>query len=338
MAKGKLELRNEALSLFMKEFEEIDTPPLEYFHPFLCPVAIAEAMVREHLVEDYNVLELLVLRLYHAGFHDVEQLASLSGMKEEVVQKALDNEIMVYHHINMEDGSITEMGYQTLKENENGSLIKHTMYLTPRRMQIEAATGTVIPGYLEDKIEFMKNVWDERFDGVVPKEAVEQDEELRREINERIQEYKHMDILNEGDTIVEIEQLRSTQIYYRWAYLAQFHGMKYPMIVMRGYRSIDNVNADSVQKALYGKHVAVPLAISKTDQLLFEQYGMEIEGVLVREDEMFEYLNEQIEAFDFSRNIDDIQVDEDEDVVYADEQTNDTEVEETLTEEGGDDE
>ena len=31
---------------------------------------MAEAMVKEHIIEDYGALELLVLRLYEAGFHD----------------------------------------------------------------------------------------------------------------------------------------------------------------------------------------------------------------------------------------------------------------------------
>lgn len=42
---------------------------------------MAEAMVKEHIIEDYDAFELLVLRLYDAGFHEVRDIASLSGMK-----------------------------------------------------------------------------------------------------------------------------------------------------------------------------------------------------------------------------------------------------------------
>ena len=47
----------------------------------------------------------------------------------------------------------------------------HVMYDTPRRLQIEAATGTVIPSFLEENnIKRLKSVLEERADGVVPRE------------------------------------------------------------------------------------------------------------------------------------------------------------------------
>ena len=46
----------------------------------------------------------------------------------------------------------------------------------------------MIPAYLEEKSEYMKEILEERADGIVPRESVEQDEELCREINERIKE------------------------------------------------------------------------------------------------------------------------------------------------------
>ena len=324
MARSLKELQNEALSLFMDNFKGKNILPLKYFHMFLCPVAAAEAMVKEHIIEDYDFLELLILRLYDAGFHDVEQLTTLSGMKREVVKKVLENEIMVYRHISMEDGVITEMGRKTLEENAAGALVTHTMYSTPRRLQIEAATGTVIPGYLEEKVEYMKTILDDKADSVVPRESVEQDEELRREINERILEYKHMDILNEGNTIQEIEKLWSTQIFYRWAYLAQFEGMKYPMIVMRGYRSISNVNAESVKKSNFGYNVAVPLAIARTDAGFLKKHGMQMEDVLVREDNAFEYLLEKTIDFNVKYEAEELHM-EMEPIVYEDERIADTE-------------
>lgn len=290
------EKREEALELFLKENEGSDLE-LEFFHSFLCPVALAEAMVREHIVEDYDALELLILRLYDVGFRDAETLASLSGMKLAMVERALNNEIFVYNHIDSYTGKITEIGRQTLKENESDELENHVMYLTPRRFQIEAVTGTVIPSYLEEKTVHMKPVFEEWFDGIVPQESVEQDEELKNEINERLKEYKHLDILNEGDTIRSIEELRTTQIYYRWAYLSRFKGMKFPMIVLRGYKSLEKVNIGSRKKGKYGKHVVIPLSISKTDAEFLRQHGISFDGTIVREDHLFEYLYNSVGTF-----------------------------------------
>ena len=272
--------RDEALELFLKENEGSDLE-LEFFH----------------IVEDYDALELLVLRLYDVGFRDAETLASLSGMKLPMIERALNNEIFVYSHIDSDTGEITEIGRQTLKENESDALENHVMYLTPRRFQVEAVTGTVIPSYLEEKTDYMYPVLEERYDGIVPQESVEQDEELKKEINERLKEYKHLDILNEGDTIRSIEELRTSQIFYRWAFLTRYKGMKFPMIALRGYKSIEKVNLKSRKKGSYGKHVVIPLSISKTDAVFLNQHGITFDGTIVREDHLFEYLYNSVGTF-----------------------------------------
>lgn len=318
------EIRKESETLFLSKFD--GNPPLKllYFHTFLCPVAIAEVMVKEHIVEDFEALELLVLRLYDAGFHTAKAIATLSGMKEVMIERVLNNEVMVYHHIDNETGAITEMGRKTLEESANGNAVSHTMYDTPRRMQIEAATGTVIPGYLEADIKFMKQILEERTDGVVPIQSVYFDEELRKEINNRLLEYKHMDILNEGDTIVSIERLHTTQIFYRWAYLAKFEGMKYPMIVVSGYKSIDNMNANSIKNKNYGEKVAIPLSLSETDDEYLKNNQICFDGVIVRKDSAFEYLLEKTSGFSFNTENEDVQI-TNEKFVYEDEKVAETE-------------
>lgn len=318
------EIRKESEKLFLSKFDEKIPLKLLYFHTFLCPVAMAEVMVKEHIVEDFDALELLVLRLYDAGFHTAQSIAALSGMKEVMVERALNNEVMVYHHIDNETGSITDMGRKTLEENENGNAVSHTIYDTPRRMQIEAATGTVIPGYLETDVKWMKQILEEKADGVVPVQTVDFDEELRTEINNRLLEYKHMDILNEGETIVGIEKLHTTQIFYRWANLAKFEGMTYPMIIMQGYKSIDKMNAGSIKSKNYGEKVAVPLSISETDDEFLRKNGICFDDVLVRKDSAFEYLLEKTKSFNFDKSSDDIQIKE-EKFVYEDEKMAETE-------------
>lgn len=325
MKKTTKDIREESKKIFLEYIGENSNLRLLYFHTFLCPIAMAEAMVKEHIIEDYGALELLVLRLYEAGFHDSKEIASLSGMKETMIERVLSSEINVYHHIDISTGEITDMGWQTLKENEQGNSVSHVMYDTPRRLQIEAATGTVIPSFLEENnIKRLKSVLEERADGVVPRESVEYDEELRNEINERLLEYKHMDILNEGDTIKSIESLRTTQIYYRWAYLVKFEGMKYPMVVMQGNKSISNVNDESIKNGNYGKKVVQPLSISETDAAFLKENGFVFEDVLVRRDDVFEYLNEKTLNFRFQQEQTDIEI-EDENAVFEDERIVETE-------------
>ena len=104
MKKTTKDIREESKKIFLEYVGENSNLRLLYFHTFLCPIAMAEAMVKEHIIEDYGALELQVLRLYEAGFHDSKEIASLSGMKETMIERVLSSEINVYHHIDISPG------------------------------------------------------------------------------------------------------------------------------------------------------------------------------------------------------------------------------------------
>jgi len=294
--------------LFMKNFEEEPSLSLQYFHPFQCPVAVAEALVKEHHIQDYSVFSILLLRLIKAGFSKIEQMVYFSGMSAETVtaffNRALaDNQCK---YIDPEDPSrgvmLAELGEETLNENEQGnedmSAKAHVMYDMPRMMHIEAVTGTVIPSYMERKTIDSKP--DETLgDFILPRETVEMDEELNREIKARIDEYISSDYIKSGDVINDFESITSKKMLFRWAYLAKFEGMKYPMIIMTGRKKVDNVNAKSQKEGRFD-FLAMPVAISRTDSLYLEQNGIGFENVLIREDEYFEYLVEKTQDFEFT--------------------------------------
>ena len=298
-------------ALFSERFGEKAAALVTRFFPFYCPVAVADAMVEEHIVEDYDVLELLVLRLLAAGLHDIGMLARLSGMPESIIERALQNEEMVYRHVD-ENWNLTEMGRITLEQNsvpragqpaeedpdgESAKSVNHVIYKTPRTLQIEAVTGTVIPGYMETRPD---NMPDSREFGsgdrvIMPKESVEQDEELRREINERLEEYQKLDILKAGDTVLRVLELQSRDIRYRASYLVMMEGMRYPMIVMRGFKSVDKANRGSLGKGAFGQQEIRPLALSATDSAYLKGMGVSVEDIYVREDSVFQYLRTEAE-------------------------------------------
>ncbi len=304
MSKTDEEKRLETEKLFLSNFDAESTIKLLQFISFWCPIAITEVIVKEHVVEDYEALELLTLRLYDAGFRSTEAIAGLSGMKEEIIERALNNEIFVYRHINNETGEISEMGRRTLAENSNGiaNAKNHVIYDTPRRMQIEAITGTVIPRFMEVDERKMSQAVIDNERCIVPIQTVNYDDELRSEINTRLLEYKNRDILDKGDTITEIVKIQPMQMYYRKAYLAKFEGMIYPMIVFQGFKSIDKINFNSKKISNFGDKIAVPLSIACTDYEYLRSKGFRVNEILVREDTAFSYLSEKLEVFDKSRN------------------------------------
>lgn len=324
--------RKETYELFCKNFTGEVIPEPSLFCPFMCPVAMAEASVIEEIYEDYGVLELLILRLYDLGIRDAEELSNLSGMPQHMIDKVLFNEEYVYHHIDSTKADpITAMGRKTLEENQMGAEDEqdgprsHSMYVTPRRMHIEAVTGTVIPGYLECDLKHMRTILPHDQDGIVPQESVDLDRELEDEINKRLQEYKHKDILNEGDTIRSVQNLRTTRLMYRWACLARFEGMRYPMVVMKGYRRVDKLNMDSLRENKFGYSVALPLSVAEVDRSWLEKHGFNLENVLVRASEKFDYLEKMSRSFGSRTAVVSV---EDVPVVYEDELIKDEDEEE----------
>ena len=318
--------RKKTYELFCENFTGEVVPEPTIFCPFMCPVAMAEALVDEEIYEDYGVLELLILRLYALGIRDVQELADLSGMPLRMIERVLFNEEFVYHHIDSTKQSpITETGRKTIEENqlgnENGESSQkgprsYSMYETIRRMHIEAATGTVIPGYLECDLRYMRSILPENLDGIVPRESVDMDKELEREINARLLEYKHKDILNEGDTIRKIRKIHSSRIMYRWACLARFEGMRYPMVVMEGRRYVDKLNMNSLRQNKFGYSVAVPLSVAEADKEWLLAHGFDLENVIIRSSEKFDYLEETTQLFGHHAVVGPI---EDIPVVYEDE-------------------
>ena len=100
--------------------------------------------------------------------------------------------------------------------------------------------------------------------------------------------------------------------------------MKYPMVVMQGNKSISNVNAESIKNGNYGTKVVQPLSISETDAAFLKENGFVFEDVLVRRDDVFEYLNEKTLNFRFQQEQTEIEI-EDENAVFEDERIVETE-------------
>ena len=56
MKKTTKDIREESKKIFLEYVGENSNLRLLYFHTFLCPIAMAEAMVKEHIIEDYGAL------------------------------------------------------------------------------------------------------------------------------------------------------------------------------------------------------------------------------------------------------------------------------------------
>ena len=280
---------NDDLKLFRtccpEMFEEND---VDIFRKFFCPISIIEADVKEYIVDEYDSVELLVLRLCSAGIRDINIINELTGIDIHMLDKVLKTEIYTYGHINPNTGERTEAGKQTLEDNKDiEKLFQHALYDVKREIQADSLTGTIIRAEAEQPKEKMVTFSDRINPNILPLEAVVIDSELEKEITERLQMYIKEGYLTDGNTINEIGNLRSKEIRYRAAFFVKMRKFEYPFIAISYFEK---------KEEKWEKYI-IPIAIAKSDSIKFD-YPKRNKEYLVREDRYFEYLLEKKELFD----------------------------------------
>ena len=306
---------------------------IRIFQHFMCPISIVEADVKEYVIDEYDTVELLVLRLYDAGLREVEAISNLTGIDENMIQKLLTAEKYTYGHINPGNGEITEAGRATLDENTDiNHLFQHALYNVKRELQVDSLTGTLIKAEAETLKRKMPLFNDKMKPAILPRESVEIDNELSREIRERLQLYIDKGYFSEGNTIQDIERIQTKEVRYRDAYFVQLEGFRFPFIALP-YLYRDGKDL---------RRYIEPICIASTDYQTILRWQTDI-PCLVREDSYFEYLDSLTNEFAVNNEMDSdamnaiIEAEENEDA--TEEQLQElTEIEKTLEEETVEDE
>lgn len=291
------------LQRFMENFDAPPSLELEYFHPMQLPVVITEASVQMRTVQDYSVLSLLILRLFDAGIRDPLAIQSISGMSLQTVNAYIEKEKFLLEHIDRKTEQLTQLGRLTLEANQNlqGRAAKsHQLYNCVIRIHIDPLTASLIPQYLER--EWGDNITpnEEAGDFILPRKDAPTDEtfleelntRLLTDINARMDEHVYCDTVKNGDVLSSVNKLCPIRVFYRWGYLAKFRGMRYPMVVYSGKRSVTNVNADSVARGVQSTFVMMPIALSQWDHAYLAANGISFHKVLQRSNECFDPLLE----------------------------------------------
>ncbi len=274
--------------------ELVKNNEIEIFHSFMCPVSIIEADVKEYIIDEYDSVELLVLRLADAGITNSNGISALTGIDRSLVRSILRTEAFTYGHIDPKTKELTEAGRQTLEDNVDiENLFQHALYNAKREIQADSITGTIIRYEAEELKERMAVFSDSITPNILPRNSVTIDDELEREIQERLWQYLKDGYFNEGDTINDIDNLRTRETRYRRSFFVQMKGFQYPFIAIMYYPE---------RNRRAGK-VITPIAIATSDAMKID-YSARIHEYLIRDDECFEYLKNQKELFNNTEGID----------------------------------
>ncbi len=299
--------------------ENFDTPPalkLCCFHPVQLPIVITEAHVRMRSVQDYSVLALLILRLFDAGITTPEAIRDISGMSLETVNTFIQKEKLILEHIDPQTNRLTEMGVLTLRENEGleGDSPRSCQYFdSVLRVHIDPLTASLIPQYLEYELGDNIKPDEEAGDFVLARESAEADETFRRELNTRlvneINELKkeredresggsgqNEDLIKNQNILDSVTAFEPIRIFYRWGYFAQFEGMRYPMVVLSGRKTVERTENGQEQTGSGSVIVLRPVALAQSDWEYLEENGIVFDGVLQRSDDCFAYLRDTAQS------------------------------------------
>ena len=280
---------NEDLDIFMTCCPELFRDnEIVLFRKFFCPISIIEADVKEYIVDEYESVELLTLRLYSAGIKDTQTMSKLTGIDVNMIEKLLKTEVYTYNHINPATGELTPAGKQTLEDNKDtDNIYQHALYNVKREIQADALTGTIIRYEAEISKDQMFPFSDDYIPFMHPLDCEEIDAELEREIRERLQKYIEEGFFSEGNTINDIGELKTREIRYREVYYVKMEKFEYPFLAL----------SYLVTKENGPENVIFPIALAKSD---FDSMDCDAnnEKYLVRDDEAFYHLYNCMDLFE----------------------------------------
>ena len=209
-------------------------PNLEDFETFVefwCPVSLVEADVKEVVIDEYESVELLVLRLFNANIKDPSVLSQLTGIDEGLIQEIILSEI-TYGHID-KLGNIQPIGLKTLEANiDSDKVIQHALYDVKREIQIEALTGTVIKPKAELPLNHLKYYNERVQPNILPEQTVVIDHFLAKEIQDNLQTYVDKSYLGDSNTIGAIKNLHTKEIMYRKSFFVKIQGFNFPFVAI----------------------------------------------------------------------------------------------------------
>jgi len=297
MSEDKLQKIKADWQLFIKYCPEIcESREIELFVPCFCPISLVDADVEEYIVEEYDSVELLVLRMYRAGIRTVEGMAKITGIDEAMISKLLQAEMYTYGHIHPETGEILPAGYETLKDNENSKeLTQHALYNVKRELQVDSITGSLVRYAAEMRKDKMMNLRDNFNPNLLPKESVVIDKSLEDEITNRLAQYISKQVMD-AMAIKSISQLKTKEIKYRPAYFVLVKGFEYPILAFKYH---DKTDAGITW-------VVRPIAMAAIDYAKLNLNG-EVLPYISRNNDYFDYLKSYTDQF---REVEIVDVDE----------------------------
>lgn len=230
--KRKMSMKNQivfALKEIKEKYTSILPSHIEAFAPIYYPIAMVEMNLDEMTFEDFEVIQLTVLKLIGLGQVDEEILADLLGLSLNYIHK-IKHLLRGYGHI--KDDKLTELGQRSLLEEK-----KIIMNQVWQKFQVDALNGSLIrmdklvsDNMLNDKEEtrFVVGHLD-YLDGI-----------SRESIEKQIEEGDYSDFIRQktgilSTNVLAINDVKCIEVKYATCFLMKLKDIEDPLIFAKRY-------------------------------------------------------------------------------------------------------
>ena len=121
----------------LKQYPELRMQDISSFCPVFYPIAIIELSMKEKTYEDFDSVQLPILRLLYLGICDAGIISETLGLSENYINRILK----YFEGVELIDsmGNITNLGKESVIEGK-----KITLVATEQKFQIDALSGSLI--------------------------------------------------------------------------------------------------------------------------------------------------------------------------------------------------
>lgn len=219
----------EALDGIRSKYPRIRPADVQHFAPIYYPIAIMEMQLEEQTFEDFETVQLTILRLVSLGITDHKVIAQTLGLSPNYVFKVM-RLLNGYGHIS--GNKLSPLGQQSLEQEK-----KIVTTETRQKFQVDALNGTLLKvgqivteTALSDKSETVRIIGHLNYmDGISA-------DTLRRQLSGgNGQDYLHQKSGILHTNVTAVKEARCIHIQYAKCYLLKLRNLEQPIIFGKRY-------------------------------------------------------------------------------------------------------
>ncbi len=274
---------NSDLETLLSSYDALSVNEIEYIVPVYFPIAIVEMDTVERSFEDFDTIELIVLRLVEAGVNSAKAISNLLGLDERYVSRILKL-LNGYDHIS--NGRITPLGRESIVKEK-----KIEKKAGRQQFQINALNKTVLR--LEELVN-ERQIDDKDKTRIRVAHLMGIDGMGIEELVSQIKESDYQDFVPTGKeqsvNLLEITGIRFLEMKYAYSYMVKLFNCK-PMIFCKRF--------DQSKKEVKERYKWVPLSVPS--ESLYSKLGIS-RKIPITTNQEIQQMNQTISLLNDERN------------------------------------